>query len=303
MSIIHHRQRSFAFVTSLGWATMACAALVGCGSSASTPDSAASKAPVVNKTEPAPAVATTTAAKESSASAVSGVPAAEGWGSLTGKFVFAGPRPEPTKLDVNKDQEVCGKHNLINEELLVGPDGGIENVVIYVRSKDVKIHPDVAKFAQSKPKCDNNGCRFQPHILGVLVSQTCELHNSDSVAHNVNCQPLGDAGINPLIPPMGTIEHKFGRAQTIPTPITCNIHPWMKGYILPRDNPYFAITKPDGTFEIANLPSGELEFQAWHEKKGYLTIDGWDKGRFKHVIQPGDNSLGVKQIPASWMSN
>ena len=39
-----------------------------------------------------------------------------------------------------------------------------------------------------------------------------------------------------------------------------------------RHNPYFAVTKPDGTFEIANIPAGvELEFRLWQEKAGSLS--------------------------------
>jgi hypothetical protein len=302
MTTTPHHLRNTINAASYCLAVVGFAALVGCGGSTppATPSApAASAAPSSTTNSAAPAVVEKKSLPETPAPAS----VATGWGNLTGKFVFDGPRPDPAKLDVNKDIEVCGKYNLVNEELVVDKDGGIANVVIYVRSKDVKVHPDAAKLAEAKPLCDNHGCRFEPHILGVLVGQTCVLHNADTVAHNMNCQPLGDQGINPLIPPMGEFLHKFGRAQSIPTPITCNIHPWMKGYILPRDNPYFAVSKPDGSFELANLPAGELEFQAWHEKKGYLSLDGWDKGRFKQTIQPGENSLEVKKIPAAWFSN
>lgn len=272
-------------------------ALGGCGGSG-TPSSPAPGSSST-KAEPATSAVAQPAPVAKPAESTSAAPVAAGWGTLRGKFVFDGKPAEPSKIDVNKDVDVCGKHNLVNEELVVDKDGGIANVVIYVRDKSVKVHPDLAKFAQSKPVCDNRGCRFEPHIIGVLVSQVVELHNSDAVAHNMNLQPIGDSGANPLIPPGGAIDHTFNRPQSIPVPVTCNIHPWMKGYILPRDNPYFAVTKPDGSFEIANLPSGELEFQAWQEKCGYLALDGWEKGRFKLTIQPGDNDLGVKKVPAA----
>ena len=220
------------------------------------------------------------------------------WGTLKGKFVFDGPIPTPAKLDVNKDVEVCGKHNLVDETLLVGADGGIANVVVYVRTKGVKVHPDVQAAAAKPLEYDNKGCRFEPHILPILVGQTVLLKNSDPVGHNSNVQPLGDVGINPLLPPGGELEHKFARSQLVPASITCNIHPWMKGYILPRENPYVAITGKDGTFELKNLPTGDLEFQAWHEKAGYLATSEWDKGRFTIAIK-AETDLGAKKIPAA----
>ena len=42
-----------------------------------------------------------------------------------------------------------------------------------------------------------------------------------------------------------------------PSGVHCSIHPWMIAYMLPRKNRYFAVTAPDGTFEIPNLPAGE----------------------------------------------
>ena len=63
----------------------------------------------------------------------------------------------------------------------------------------------------------------------------------------------------------------------------------MKAYIIARDDPYVAVTKPDGTFEIKNLPAGEdIEFQVWHEQApgGLEAKGGWSKGRSRSKCQP-----------------
>ena len=70
----------------------------------------------------------------------------------------------------------------------------------------------------------------------------------------------------------------------------------MKGYVLPRDNPYFAVSGADGKFEIKDLPVGKLEFQVWQEKAGNFkdyTTGGWKSGRFEFDIKAGDNDLGT----------
>ena len=36
-------------------------------------------------------------------------------------------------------------------------------------------------------------------------------------------------------------------------------------------HPFFAVTKPDGSFSIAGLPAGSYEIEAWHEKLGTKT--------------------------------
>jgi plastocyanin len=221
------------------------------------------------------------------------------WGNLTGKFVYGGTPPTPAKLDINKDVEVCGKHPLVDESLLVDANGGIANVVIWVRTKGVQVASSYDSTADAKLVYDNKGCRFEPHILPIRLSQTLELHNSDPIGHNSNMQPLGDQGINPLLPSDSAAEYKFSKAQIVPTPVTCNIHPWMKGYIVARDNPYVAVSKADGTFELKDLPAGELEFQAWQEKSGYLATPNWTKGRFKLEIKAGNNDLGTITVDPS----
>jgi len=228
------------------------------------------------------------------------------WGDLSGRFVYEGKPPERAKLNVNKDVDIFGKLDLRDESLIVAPDGGIANVLVYVRTKKVPVHPDYAKTADAKVTIANKGGRFDPHILPIRLSQTLVITNGDRCGHNSNLQPIADAGINPLITEGGQVEHRFNRPQNIPVPISCNIHPWMKGYILPRRNPYVAVSGPDGTFKLKNVPAGmELEFQVWQERAGYVTkaiVAGkpvaWKRGRFKMTLKPGENDLGTIKLPA-----
>jgi hypothetical protein len=45
---------------------------------------------------------------------------ADEWGTLKGKFVLGGDLAAPAALTVDKDVEVCGKHKLVAEELVIG---------------------------------------------------------------------------------------------------------------------------------------------------------------------------------------
>ena len=68
-----------------------------------------------------------------------------------------------------------------------------------------------------------------------------------------------------------------------------------------RNSPYFAVTKADGTFEIANVPAGvPLEFRVWQERSGYLqevSVNGqpqkWSKGKLPLTLV-ADESLELK---------
>ena len=72
-------------------------------------------------------------------------------------------------------------------------------------------------------------------------------------------------------------------------PFKCDVHGWMNAYAGVLDHPYFAVTKPDGTFSIPNLPPGTYTLAAWHEKLGTQTLqrhggrEGIEGGRQLHV--------------------
>jgi hypothetical protein len=73
----------------------------------------------------------------------------------------------------------------------------------------------------------------------------------------------------------------------------------MKAWLVVRPNPYAAVSKADGTFEIKDVPVGEVELQFWHEKAGYIgemTVGGKaekaSKGRKKVAVAAGGTDLG-----------
>jgi len=229
------------------------------------------------------------------------------WGDLSGRFVYDGKPPERKKLKVDKDVECCGKYDIRDESLMVGEKGGLANVYVYVRSRHVAVCPELEKSAEPRVLLENRDCIFIPHCLKIwYTKQEFYTTNTQPIADNVAFSPLGDVPANIILPPapdsgneVTSATWKFGRSQRIPVPIICNYHPWEIAYILPRENPYVAISDREGEFRIAKLPTGDLEFQAWHERIGYLNTPEWPKGRFKITIKPGTNNLGTIKLDPS----
>lgn len=226
------------------------------------------------------------------------------WGDLVGRFVFDGPIPVAKKITPDKDAQFCSKDGLFDESLVVSKDGGVANVIVYLRGSadEVPVHPDLAAKAPAEVKFDNKGCRFEPRVLPVWVGkQTALLHNSDPIGHNMNIQPFRNQGVNYLLPgDGGATDYKFEVEENLPVTVTCNIHSWMKGYLVARETPYVAVSDANGNFKIEKLPAGEWTFQTWHEKSGYLNTPEWGKrGRFTMTIKPGKNDLGTVKLPAS----
>lgn len=229
---------------------------------------------------------TSVAAGDDESSASTGT----GWGTLTGRIVYDGDPPVPGKLSTGgKDAPVCHADGVLNESLLVNPDSkGVKNVLVYAR-KVSRVHDSYADTADEQKVFDQKGCLFLNHVMPLRVSQPMLVKNSDPIAHNTNISPPGDTISNQLLSGGGEATYQFSKQQSAPVGITCNIHPWMKSFVLPRNDPYFAVTDENGNFEIANLPAGEdVELQYWHESaggKGGLSVPSLTDGRGRVTIK------------------
>jgi hypothetical protein len=148
-------------------------------------------------------------------------------------------------------------------------DGKLQNVYVYVKSG----LPTGVTFPvpATEAELDQHGCRYQPHVLGVMTNQKLKIVNSDPTNHNIHPTPKENREWNESQPPSAPpIIKTFARKEVL-IPVKCNQHAWMKAYIGVLDHPYFAVSGKDGTFTIKGLPPGEYEIEAWHEKFGSKT--------------------------------
>ena len=235
-------------------------------------------------------------------------PEPTGWATFKGKFTLAGEAPPRQPLKVDKETDVCapGGRPVYSEELVVDSSGGIKDVVIYVTSKlpedEPWTHPSMKPGTLTEPVIfDQKECIFLTHMVAMRTSQPLQILNSDPIGHNTNLSPGKNSGFNQIIPAGGKMNYQPTSEENAPFSAVCSIHPWMGSYILIRNNGYFAVTAPDGTFEIPNLPAGvELEFRVWQEKTKFVqsvSVDGaaesWSKGKFIRTLNEGDNQISV----------
>lgn len=230
------------------------------------------------------------------------------WADLKMTFKLDGATPAAKKANVDKDQAVCGKFGLAKETLVVGKDGGIANVFVYLVppvGKKVEVCPDL-KAAESV-SLDNKDCRYAPHALVVQTSQKLVLGNNDPIGHNVKGEFLGNGvAFNDLIPSKGSVSKSFTKSEAIPFPVSCSIHGWMNGYVLVREDPYAAVSDETGVVNIAKLPVGKHTFAVWQEGAGFISapkVGGkaatWKKGRVEIEIKKGGVDFGTVEVPVA----
>ncbi len=201
-----------------------------------------------------------------------------GGGSIAGAIKFEGAVPKRKVLSVNKDKKVCAKKPITDDSLVV-QDGGVVWAVVSL--KGVKSGKQWAKD-QKKAVVDQKGCVYLPRVV-VMKSRTKLLvKNSDRILHNVHTHP-GKTG-NPVA---NIAQPKFKKKLRMSTryfkkpgvvKVTCDVHDWMKGYIVVADNPYVGVTGPGGKFELRDVPAGSYTLEVWHEALGRKSMKVSVKG-------------------------
>lgn len=190
-----------------------------------------------------------------------------------------------------KDAAVCAAVDVPNETI-VTKDGALANVFIYLR-KPPKVSGGAA--GEASIMFDQKNCVFKPHAMIMRVGQTVKVLNSDGVAHNTHTNAQKNPQFNQIVSPNEAVGIPliYKKSEQDPISVVCDIHPWMRGYHLPVDHPFAALSAEDGTFEIKDLPAGKHEFKVWHEAGGLI------EKALVVTIKPGDNDpLTIKVSPA-----
>jgi len=229
------------------WMTVCClpaalglALLAGCGKKESAEE------------QPATPVAAPTATPIDPASAA----------TIVGLVKLDGAAPKAAKIDMSQDPACKGAN--VAENVVVA-DGHLANVFVYVKEGLGGRTFDVPKEAI---KLDQSGCRYHPHVMGVVAGQTISIINSDPTTHNIHPTPKDNREWNESQPPKAAaLEKNFAREE-IMLPVKCNQHPWMRMFVNVSKSPFFAVTGPDGKFEIKGLPPGDYTIAFVHEKFG-----------------------------------
>ncbi len=206
-------------------------------------------------------------------------------GVITGTVKWSGPMPRLVSAPINKDPKICDPESQKSrdlERLIVGPQGGIANTVVFL--KDISAGKEM-DIPQQRRFLDQKRCRYEPHVLLVPSNTEFEMKSSDAVLHTVHMDgaatynlpfPFPDHVISRQMPTVGLVNLK------------CNGgHTWMNAEMFVVSHPYYTVTDESGKFELSNVPPGAYQIVAWHEGWGVARQEGaFDVLTEKRVERP-----------------
>ena len=188
--------------------------------------------------------------------------------SITGRITYQGEVPQFKPIKMDADPVCLAKHSgdVLPETLVLGDPTTktVGNVLVRITSGlPAKNYP-----APTEPfVLTQEGCRYSPHVMAVMVGQPFKILNPDGTLHNLHALPKVNEQFNLAMPNFRKeTTRTFDKVEAAPFPIKCDVHPWMGAWISVMDHPFFFVTQPNGQYKIDNLPAGTYEVEAWHEK-------------------------------------
>lgn len=190
-------------------------------------------------------------------------------GSIEGTVMFTGTTIPKDKIHtISSDVHLCGEL-LPAEEYVINSDNEIKNVIVYI--EDIK----AGKPIPATPLIvDNVKCAFVPHVSAGFKAKGNKFitKNSDPIFHNVHTYLKDRTMFNIGLSQQGSTVTKRIRKTGI-VEITCDAHPWMRGYAYIFDHPYATVTNDNGNFVISDIPPGIYNIKAWHEALGVVKME------------------------------
>ena len=98
-----------------------------------------------------------------------------------------------------------------------------------------------------------------------------EFLNSDRLLHNVRSATKQNSPFNRAQPHGRTISFVFKEPELLR--VDCDLHSWMRGYVVVAAHPFYAVTNEQGEFNLENVPPGKYTLQIWQETLGTVTQD------------------------------
>lgn len=135
----------------------------------------------------------------------------------------------------------------------------VEDAVIYIES----VNGEIPAYTAAAYDVDQLDKTYVPHVRVITKGSTVSFPNSDDIRHHV--YSFSDARTFELPLYIGTPAEpvRFDEAGVVD--LGCNIHDFMRAYILVLETPYFA-KSVGGQLQLEGFAEGTIDLVIWHPR-------------------------------------
>ena len=212
------------------------------------------------------------------------------FGGLKGRVLFDGSVPEAKEVDLSKANLAPAELEwfkstgpILNQDWVIDPKTkAVSWVYVWLQPLDKKkpliAHESLTVIPEDKKLIivDQDPTGYVPHAVAIQEGQGLLMRNKGPVGHVFNFNGFENEPFNKAMPPGSEIAAPNFKAEKGALQVNCPPHPWERMFLRVFDHPYFAVTKPDGTFEFKMVPAGPCRLVVWHEILGF---NGGRKGK------------------------
>ena len=186
-------------------------------------------------------------------------------GSVSGTVTLASPLAPSAPVPAGRDSLVCGP--TIPDSSVQQKGSGLGSVVVWLEG----VRSGKPLPMEKRLELESDRCLLTPRVQAAVTGSAVNVIGHDDFRQHLRFLSAGDSAARAAIL-LGNYE------QVIPTELPAKTaglvivrdadHAWPRAYLAVFDHPYFAVTKPDGTFAFDSVPAGKYTLVAWHERMG-----------------------------------
>lgn len=179
-------------------------------------------------------------------------------GSLAGSIKLVGNAVDD-QASIANARDACGMRAIPDS---TKASASVANAVVWLADpKSGKALP-IEKRAQ----LSSDDCLLEPAMQAVVVGSTVNVFNDDKAIHKLIFTRVGTNDTLTMMPFFNTgqvvASERLAKQPGI-VEVRCAMHPWMHGYIVVLDHPYFDVTSDDGSFRIDSIAPGTYTLMVW----------------------------------------
>ena len=145
----------------------------------------------------------------------------------------------------------------------LAPASEVRHVVVYLKDAPPRTLPPVRVEIVQRNET------FVPRVVAVPVGSVVAFPNADPIYHNVFSLSRARPFNLGRYPRGRSREERFDKPGIVR--VFCDIHSHMSATVIVFNHPWYAIPDAEGRFEIPDVPAGDRELTAWHERLGDTT--------------------------------